>query len=156
VIWRNRSVSNDQLVATIVNIFRGLGYTPRAGHEEMETCTEWKATFILSPSFIAEVKYANSDITSPSFVSEKPLNWINATLLSGQTFLPSDDLRLKVCTVNELEPDDAVYRRIFLTPSLSQDDFESGETSMISFHPWVPLFLAIMIAPPLLLLLFLK
>jgi hypothetical protein len=118
-------VTSDRLVSSLTSILSSVGYVGRS-QDGLET-TEWKATYLCSPSYMAEIKYG-SDITSPTLIAEKPLNWISATLLSGERFLDTDpslpptndadflidhDLRFKVQTSQALGEDHPMYQPLF-------------------------------------------
>jgi RNA-dependent RNA polymerase len=128
--WRNKTSSPDQLISALTNIFLGLGYVRHFENDH----TRWKAAYRLNSSYLVEVKYLD-DIKTPTLVAEKPLNWLTATLLSGESFpqsmsqsgdrnispphyLADHDLRLKLSTIRKLSPDESLYQSVFPPPLL--------------------------------------
>jgi hypothetical protein len=132
--WRNSAASSDQLISSVTNILLGLGYVRRYESNHIR----WKAAYRLGSSYQVEIKYLD-DIETPTFVAEKPLNWVTATLLSGKTFLHSEvesdedtnnsphhladhDLRIKVSTHRQLSPEESIYQSVFPPPLRHTDE----------------------------------
>lgn len=86
----------------------------------------------VSPSYQVYVNYIN-DINTPTFISERPLNWLNVTLLSGKRFLDTDvtalqpevlsdhDLRIKVSTLQKLTREHPLYTCVFPSRTIESE-----------------------------------
>jgi hypothetical protein len=124
--WRNSNVTFESLQSPLDHILLGLGYTLRESKQTDCQDVTWLVSCLLSRSYATSIKYVN-DIYSPVSIAERPLVWINAMLLSGQSLiqdpesrsrissqiLSTHDLRLKVCTMRKLEEEDHMYQSLF-------------------------------------------